>query len=738
MAKFTRAIFRWIVYLTSYGIGVATSAAISSILAIFFGLFYARATNFPLTELMMTTIAIGTAILWVAHATIFGIFHKLGFSGITRTVRTVNRAIVATPALAIRNDLPPEEYPQLLHALTRIPFINSLVGVFSVQLLLGAIFIAAYNSTTLEPHHYWQGLMMDVIFSFIHGGYSLVIGEIATGSMRAECKRLMHDKGIPFTDQAVTTVRLKLAFFILLFVITIYVAGSLVYYNRDNLSSLVSFSIVALAAAILMAYMIFYLIYSALKDIAAAMDDLKSGGSGLLFTKSIDSEFVKVAAGISDAARTIKDYQANLEQKIAERTRELQESLGHIRSLKNQQDGDYFLTSLLLRPLNGNYANNRQIKVQIFMRQKKTFEFRSRANEIGGDICLAHSIRLRGRDYTLFLNGDAMGKSMQGAGGSLVLGAVMQSIVERTKLSPKEQVLYPERWLKSVFLELQKTFESFDGSMLVSVVMGLADEKNGFIYFINAEHPWSAVLRDGKAFFVEQGLSLRKLGTLGVSMGIRVQTFEMRPGDLFVIGSDGRDDLMLGSDSSGARVINEDETLFLRLLEKSGGDLARLYELCAQTGEITDDFSLLSLHYLPEAEIPELRHDVRQKISQARRLLREKNYAAASELLLAAYEIRNEDHHIERALAHLALKSGRMAEAAQYFERYCDACPHDTQAIETLGNILTRLGEYEKAVDVLTRLRIRDPKNERLRKAVARVYRLQGKTELAEQLLLTN
>ncbi|MCX7633910.1 MAG: hypothetical protein N2Z22_11325, partial [Turneriella sp.] len=290
MAKFTRAIFRWIVYLTSYGIGVATSAAISSILAIFFGLFYARATNFPLTELMMTTIAIGTAILWVAHATIFGIFHKLGFSGITRTVRTVNRAIVATPALAIRNDLPPEEYPQLLHALTRIPFINSLVGVFSVQLLLGAIFIAAYNSTTLEPHHYWQGLMMDVIFSFIHGGYSLVIGEIATGSMRAECKRLMHDKGIPFTDQAVTTVRLKLAFFILLFVITIYVAGSLVYYNRDNLSSLVSFSVVALAAAILMAYMIFYLIYSALKDIATAMDDLKSGGSGLLFTKSIDSE----------------------------------------------------------------------------------------------------------------------------------------------------------------------------------------------------------------------------------------------------------------------------------------------------------------------------------------------------------------------------------------------------------------------------------------------------------------
>lgn len=726
MSNIVRKLFRLIVYLTSYGIGVATSAAISSTLAIFFGLFYARSTNFPLTELMLTTIAIGTAILWISHASIFGIFHKLGFSGLTKTVRTVNRCIVADPDVRIRNDLNDAEYTELLAALTRIPFVNSFIAVLSVQALLVAILVAAVYSTPLEAHHYWQGLIMDVIFSFIHGGFSLVIGEIATGSMRAECKRLMHEKKIPFTDRAVTTVRLKLAFFILLFIITIYVAGTLVYYNRDNLESLIVFSIVALISAMLMAYMIFYLIYSALKDIEQAMDDLKSGGSGLIFTKSIDSEFVKVAAGISDAARTIKDYQANLEQKIEERTRELQESLGHVRALKGQQDGDYFLTSLLLKPLNGNYANNRQIKVNIFVRQKKSFEFKSKTNEIGGDICIAHSIRLRGRDYTLFLNGDAMGKSMQGAGGSLVLGAVMQSIVERTKLSPKEQVLYPERWLKAVFLELQKTFESFDGSMLISVVMGLADEKSGFIYFINAEHPWSAILRDGKAFFVEDSLTLRKLGTLGVNMGIKVQTCELKPGDLFVVGSDGRDDLMLGSDESGARIINEDETLFLRLLEKSKGNLAALYNACKETGEITDDFSLVSLRYEPEEETAQQRAGTRQKISEARRLLREKNYAAASALLLSAYEIAHDDVHLVRALAHLAIKSDRLADAASYLDKYCDACPADTQAIETLGTLYTRLGDYERALDVLNRLRIRNPQDERLRQMIDRVAELQN------------
>jgi hypothetical protein len=735
MSILIRAIFRWIAYFSSYGIAVATSAAISSILAIAFGLYYARATNFPISDLMLYTIAGGAALAWIGHSLQFGILNKLGFPGFTRPVLAVNRFITATPDLQIRPDLTAADYQELLRALTVIPLTNAFTAVLSVQILVIAILIAGEMSVKFEPYHYVQGVIMDIMFSFIHGGFCLVIGEIATGSMRAECKRLMHEKNIPFTDRAVTTVRLKLAFFIVLFLITIYVAATLVYYNRDNLSAILFFTLMALVSAILMAYMIFYLIYSALKDIEGAMDDLKGGGSGLIFTKSIDIEFVKVATGISEAARTIKDYQANLEQKIAERTRELQESLGHVRALKGQQDGDYFLTSLLLRPLNGNYANNRQIKVEIFVKQKKSFEFKTKMNEIGGDICLAHSIRLRGRDYTLFLNGDAMGKSMQGAGGSLVLGAVMQSIVERTKLSPKEQVLYPERWLKAVFLELQKTFESFDGSMLISVVLGLADEKNGFIYFINAEHPWSAILRDGKAFFIEDRLTLRKLGTLGVSMGIKVQTFELRPGDIFVTGSDGRDDLMLGTDASGARIINEDETLFLRLLEQSGGDLRRTYEACQQTGEITDDFSLVSLRYQPEEETPEMRGGIRQKISEARRLLREKNYAAASELLIGAYEISHDDEHLMRALAHLAIKSDRLADAAQYFERYSDACPGDTQAIETLGTILTRLGEYEKALDALNRLRIRNPRDERIRQLIARVLKLQGKTAEAEELL---
>lgn len=186
MSNVVRILFRLIAYFSSYGIAVATSAAISSILAISFGLYYARATNFPISELMLWTIAGGAAVAWIGHSIQFGILNKVGFPGFTRPVLAVNRFITATPDLQIRPDLKESDYHELLRALTVIPLTNAFTAVLSVQFIFVGILIAAEMSVKFEPYHYVQGLVMNIMFSFIHGGFCLVIGEVATGSMRAE------------------------------------------------------------------------------------------------------------------------------------------------------------------------------------------------------------------------------------------------------------------------------------------------------------------------------------------------------------------------------------------------------------------------------------------------------------------------------------------------------------------------------------------------------------------------
>ena len=64
-----------------------------------------------------------------------------------------------------------------------------------------------------------------------------------------------------------------------------------------------------------------------------------------------------------------------------------------VNTLKIQQDGDYFLTSLLSRPLFVNLNKSNVVLTEFYISQKKKFEFRNKKSELGGDICITDTIR---------------------------------------------------------------------------------------------------------------------------------------------------------------------------------------------------------------------------------------------------------------------------------------------------------------------------------------------------------
>lgn len=300
----------------------------------------------------------------------------------------------------------------------------------------------------------------------------------------------------------------------------------------------------------------------------------------------------QVIARLSSMYSEIRDLNANLEEKVRQRTDELNRIL-------YEQRGDYFLTSLLLEPLGRLEVESRRFTVEFFTRQKKKFEFKEKNLEIGGDLNISKTLTLQGRTYHMFVNSDAMGKSLQGAGGALVLGAVLKSILDKTEHSALMSSLGPSDWLRDTFYDTHKVFESFDGSMLVSFIIGLVEEETGTTYFINADHPWMILFRDGKASFVECFIH-RKLGFPEWLDNVKVGTVDLAPGDILISGSDGRDDIELPEMINGERVINEDEYQFLRRIEEAGADLQKIYEGISGFGKIIDDFSLLKITFSHE------------------------------------------------------------------------------------------------------------------------------------------
>lgn len=420
-------------------------------------------------------------------------------------------------------------------------------------------------------------------------------------------------------------------------------------------------------------------------------------------------EIGQLATTFNQMTHKIQDFTNNLEAMVIQRTEELNRTLQEVKALKEAQDGDYYLTSLLIQPLQFNNNNSKNIKTEFYVEQKKKFQFRKWNSQIGGDLCITDTIRLNGRDYTVFMNGDAMGKSIQGAGGALVFGVVFNSGLMRSRVEKNSRV-HPEIWLRERFLDLQNVFITFDGSMYISVCMGLIDDRTGLMYYINAEHPWTVLYRDGKASFLEHELTLRKLGTPGQEDKFAVRVFQLMPGDVVFAGSDGRDDVLIQLED-GTTVMNEDETRYLRIVEEGGGDLNKIVDLIKSKGTVTDDLSLLRISFkegMEDQEVQTIPYEIEEAIQESYELVQIGKESEALEKIQSLIQSDNPYPELLKLLGNIYFNRKEYLKALDCFISYIELNPADNEYLYAISNTYRLIGQLNEAADYGERLYLRD------------------------------
>lgn len=397
-------------------------------------------------------------------------------------------------------------------------------------------------------------------------------------------------------------------------------------------------------------------------------------------------------------------------KRIIKKNEEITKTVEEIQTLKSQQDGDYFLTSLLLEPLLGHETDGSAVTIETVVNQYKKFYFRNKEYQLGGDYVSVFNLILQGKRYKAFINGDAMGKSIQGAGGAIVLGAVYNSIIIRSKMDPVSSNRSPERWLHDCYLDLQKVFETFDGAMLVSAVVGLLEESTGTLYFINLEHPWVILYRDGKASFIENEIHYYKLGVMEVPINRFISVFQLQKGDKVICGSDGKDDLVI-SESGRYREINEDQNLILSCLEEAEGDVKNVIPILKTKGKFSDDLSLISMEYnLGSFSKPGVYW------KEAKKFIKLKQYSKALDILLSynsALEISIKEL---KYITRLYEKEGILLKAMEYASLALENFPSDTRWMfhtsvlyKRLYSIYKSKSFLEESQELSERVRLRQP-----------------------------
>jgi serine phosphatase RsbU (regulator of sigma subunit) len=305
--------------------------------------------------------------------------------------------------------------------------------------------------------------------------------------------------------------------------------------------------------------------------------------------------FDEMRVSIKSYSSSLKELNQNLEIKVDERTRELQNVLHEVNILHEQKKGDYYLTANLLQPLIGNFIENSNVKIEYLINQKMKFEFRNSASQIGGDFVLADNLRLGNKNYR---------KSMQGAGGALIFGSVIRSILNRTQYTDHlTEVTKPNEWLEDCYIELVKVFYSMQGTMSVSCILALLDDQTGSLFSLNAGHPPLILYRDGKANFLDEESVNQKIGESFAYEKIRKNDLKiskvlLRRHDRLLFGSDGKDDILLISEDATKREINSNDHFFLECLEEANGDLHKVLSSIEKRGTLMDDFSLLSIEFI--------------------------------------------------------------------------------------------------------------------------------------------
>ncbi|TGL59532.1 SpoIIE family protein phosphatase [Leptospira sarikeiensis] len=392
----------------------------------------------------------------------------------------------------------------------------------------------------------------------------------------------------------------------------------------------------------------------------------------------------RISGRFVEMKNELKLWNDNLQKEVLSRTEELRNSLDRIQTLKLKQDGDYFLMSVLQNSFQNKIGSFGPFRIEVFVKQYKSFEFKGKQLEIGGDTVCMEEIKLQGKKYLAVLNVDAMGKSLQGATGALLSSSMFRSHIE----SSSTGYYTPETWIVALYEKIQSLFESFDGNLFATGILSLMDPENSTIFFLNAQHPSSILVRNRISGYVENETSY-KMGIPFEREIPKVYSISLLEEDVLIFGSDGREDLRTRTPSREIESFSEN---FLLEAIHTNSPISDLTDRMKGYGDYTDDVSLVRIHRIRENE------------KRSRDLWRETS----------------KRKNLQKGI--LLWKQNEKRAAIGVFSKLSMEDPRDLDIAYISAWAFWKIGDLEKAKAYSEKLLYRDPKNHQNLVLLAKIY----------------
>jgi serine phosphatase RsbU (regulator of sigma subunit) len=453
----------------SFAGAVAIFSTTWSLVASFYGFYFVLSIiNFTTLELFyfLTLLMACTMIAIFVHLCHFGLFHRFGFSGFSRTVRIINTHFDKGRIFLNSDALGNKTIEELYTSLSSLSVHNILVAIantFMVIIVMACAMFVYFRDFEKVAYCVVGGILASIIIGYC----TSLITEYFTGPYKVRLQQILFQRSIHVKTRNILSFRIKSIFILILVFSSMIILMILIRKSEKALFEIIVFIGLSLVSVGLLIFLIINTINISLASINHATKNLASGGDGMFFPPFSDKEFMLFSDNYNRAALEINDIRADLESRISKRTEELSAAYEHVNKLYRQIQTDLNLAKRIqkrIMPENCDGIKGLDLTIYYYPMA-----------DIGGDIYDIFQMR---PGYVRIFLADAIGHGIQAA----LITMIIKGEYEKVKSLKSMQTLL-ER-INSSFIEVYYTLNAFFSCILVDI-----DLNHGKIRYASAGHP---------------------------------------------------------------------------------------------------------------------------------------------------------------------------------------------------------------------------------------------------------
>lgn len=601
----------------------------------------------------------------------FGLLYRIGIPCFSKDLNLINTYIKKNGLMDPRG---PQDAQDLLKALEKLPNQNMKAALIYPSIVLaGSVTLEAFIGSSYNAIVMAIGIA-SAIFIYVFTTY--IAAELLTGPMRRKVKKYLVEKKISFDETATFSIRNKFRFINGLILIAMIELGLMFYYSATREMTLLQIVFIILTVLMVGSLLFFYLISieNSLYDIEAAAMDLAQGGAGMLFLRGLDRELVNTGQGFISAAREVNEIRSDLEEKVRERTHELNSALEELEMKNSLIHDELHVASRIQQGILPDEA--------ISINGLNIVCYHQSMEQIGGDF---YDIIPMRNNTVGILMADVSGHGIPAA---LVTMMAKITFTEATRhcLSPKRiffdvnqsmgKVIQTEEYLTAFFMVVSSTYD---------------------VLYSNASHR-PALRINRKTGEIDQwdtdGLFIGAFQNKDVGTKYEEKIDQLRAGDRVFLFTDG---LVEARNESGEEFGDQRLKDLLKntmdmSLEHTRSHVLKEWKSFLGNVPINDDMSFLVIELTPVS------HEAAQLREEGRALLQDNKPEEAMETLQKALTLNSQDSLTLQMIGHASIQTGQYDEAVRYLKSYVEKKQEDPMGLYLLAVAQYNLQDYGRAL----------------------------------------